>query len=576
MGTGGDISYLIKLRDEFSGKLSGIQKQTKAFDEQVGGLKNTLKSVAGLMVGAFAVGGLIEFLHSAEEAEDKLEAAVMRVNTVLASTRHAAGLSGEAIEEQAKSLSRSITASRAEILDAQGMLLSFPEIKGKMFEKTTEAVADFATFFKTDMSSAALAIGKAMNNPAQGMMRLQRQGVAFTDQQKATVKQLQQQGKLMEAQGIILKELNREFGGQAKGFAMTDEGKLIMASKAMTDIKISVGKTVEQIKLSLIPMFKQLMAKFGEFIEFIKRNIPTFILLGKILLGIGAAFTIYTIGLKSVVLWTKAYSAALKIQEILQATALFGLKATIVEFYGLGSAIAATGIGALIVGLGLVVAKLISMRKEAADTRDMLSGLLNINKTYKEAQSKYSTYQSEMLHRKDLSGTAKSELLTNMQNQVAETQRLYEQQQEKLRQIKDHNISFLAQFQKASDKGEFSNFAENQMRKTIAEGNKQLGASQYIVSKYKRLIDGLGKSIMLLKKEGVKDLATSAGIGGDTTSLTKIESAAPKVFNVNITKMVESFNVTSNTIKEAAADVEKLMVDALANALNDVQITANI
>ena len=78
----GDVSFLIKLRDEYSGKLSGIQKQTQQFDKQMSGLKGTLKSVGGLLAGAFAVGGAIEFLKSSKEAYDKLEASVTRVNTV--------------------------------------------------------------------------------------------------------------------------------------------------------------------------------------------------------------------------------------------------------------------------------------------------------------------------------------------------------------------------------------------------------------------------------------------------------------------------------------------------------------
>lgn len=58
------------------------------------------------------------------------------------------------------------------------------------------------------------------------------------------------------------------------------------------------------------------------------------------------------------------------------------------------------------------------------------------------------------------------------------------------------------------------------------------------------------------------------------TMLTKITAAAPKVFNININNLVETFNVTSTTIKEGAIDVRKQIEQALAEALTDVQALA--
>jgi len=55
------------------------------------------------------------------------------------------------------------------------------------------------------------------------------------------------------------------------------------------------------------------------------------------------------------------------------------------------------------------------------------------------------------------------------------------------------------------------------------------------------------------------------------TGLTKITAAAPKVLNININNLVETFNVNSTTVKEGAVNVRKQIEQALAEALTDVQ-----
>jgi TP901 family phage tail tape measure protein len=53
--------------------------------------------------------------------------------------------------------------------------------------------------------------------------------------------------------------------------------------------------------------------------------------------------------------------------------------------------------------------------------------------------------------------------------------------------------------------------------------------------------------------------------------VTRITSAAPKTFNINIQKFVENFTVQSETIKESATDVREFFVEQLSLVLADVQ-----
>jgi len=63
------------------------------------------------------------------------------------------------------------------------------------------------------------------------------------------------------------------------------------------------------------------------------------------------------------------------------------------------------------------------------------------------------------------------------------------------------------------------------------------------------------------------------GVDGDgKTGETTVTSAAPKVFNINIGKLIETFNVNTSNIKEAPAKVKDMVEQALLEALADIEI----
>jgi hypothetical protein len=61
-------------------------------------------------------------------------------------------------------------------------------------------------------------------------------------------------GQVAKAQEVILKELGTEFGGLATAMAKTDAGKLKMASKALTEMKTTVGKLISEGLAKLSPL----------------------------------------------------------------------------------------------------------------------------------------------------------------------------------------------------------------------------------------------------------------------------------------------------------------------------------
>jgi hypothetical protein len=119
---------------------------------------------------------------------------------------------------------------------AQAQLLTFTKLGSETFPRATEAVLDLATKMGGDLRGAVVQVGKALQDPVQGITALTRSGIQFSDAQKAMIKELVQTGDLLGAQKIILKELETQFGGSAKAARDTLGGALQGLSNAFGDL----------------------------------------------------------------------------------------------------------------------------------------------------------------------------------------------------------------------------------------------------------------------------------------------------------------------------------------------------
>ena len=156
-------------------------------------------------------------------------AGAQKINSALEqtikSTGGAAGLTANDVSKMASSLSDATGISGGLIKSGQDMLLTFTSIGKDVFPQTTEAMLDMATQFKMDPTSAAMMLGKALNDPAKGLSALQREGVKLDPILKQQAITMQESGNIAGAQKIILKELGTEMGGQARAAGQTMRDK---------------------------------------------------------------------------------------------------------------------------------------------------------------------------------------------------------------------------------------------------------------------------------------------------------------------------------------------------------------
>jgi hypothetical protein len=218
-------------------------KSTKSHD--IGKKLGEASSQASLlMAGGFAVATAagVDMLHSFQESEN----VGAQLEAVLKSTGGAAHVTKSQLDDQSAALQKMTMFSDEAVGSVQAMLLTFTNIKGGVMTDATKTVLDMSQALGQDTKSSAIQLGKALNDPITGISALQRVGVTFTQSQKDVIKHLVDTGKTADAQKVILKELNTEFGGSATSAGKTFSGQMTILANQIDNVKESVGGLIMQ------------------------------------------------------------------------------------------------------------------------------------------------------------------------------------------------------------------------------------------------------------------------------------------------------------------------------------------
>jgi hypothetical protein len=152
-----------------------------------------------------------------------------------------------------------IKATQAKLLTFRNLTKTAGELGGS-FDRATNAAIDMAAAGFGTAESNAIQLGKALNDPIKGITALNRAGIQFTDDQKALIQSLVDSGRVLEAQDIILKEIESQVGGTAAA--------TVTASERMN---IAFGEIQESIGVILLPLFDELAEFFVRVLPDIQR-----------------------------------------------------------------------------------------------------------------------------------------------------------------------------------------------------------------------------------------------------------------------------------------------------------------
>lgn len=270
-----NVEIIITATDKASGVLRGISNETGKLGGILGGVFKA--GLAGAAVGVGALGvGLAMSVREAMGAEEALS----QLTAVLKATKGAAGITSAEAQKLAGALQSTTRFSDEMIISGQAVLLQFRSIGKDVFPRATETALNLATALGTDVPSAARLLGKALETPGEGLLRLKAAGVAFTDSQEKQIKAMVAVGDAAGAQKLILDELEKSTGGAARAAGKTFAGQLDILKNQISDVMEEIGGAflpmlkdlVEWVNRNIVPALKDFAEKVKFVIETIQRG----------------------------------------------------------------------------------------------------------------------------------------------------------------------------------------------------------------------------------------------------------------------------------------------------------------
>jgi len=249
---------IVDLNANLKGFNQGIDRAKTDFTKI---LSKGLKVAAGVGVAALtALAGASTAAFVAFREQEKSE---QKLLAVIQATGRDTEKAGKELFKTAKSLQSVTTFSDEAILSAEALIASFRGISTEQIPQVTELIADISTIMGNDLKSNAIAIGKALNDPATQLSALSRQGIRFSDGQEKFIKELVEKNRTDEAQKLILQELQEEFGGAARASAQ-GLGSFVILKNTVNDLVQEFGRTIAPEILATINLL-------GKGLVYIKR-----------------------------------------------------------------------------------------------------------------------------------------------------------------------------------------------------------------------------------------------------------------------------------------------------------------
>ena len=248
---------------KFIGDASSIQSEAAKVEGTGGKLKSWAKGVAAAVGTAFAINEIKDFVSAADEAE----AASARLGQTMKNAGDSTGEWTKKAEDLATTLMNKTGIDDEVIKGGEAILATFHSVsdataqQAGIFARATTAATDLSKAGFGDVDSAAKALGKALQDPVQGITALRRAGVNFTQAQKDQIAALVATGDTLGAQKIILGEVEGQVGGVAEKTATSAD-----------KMKASWHETQEALGKALLPALTALAPPLQAIAGFVQDN----------------------------------------------------------------------------------------------------------------------------------------------------------------------------------------------------------------------------------------------------------------------------------------------------------------
>jgi len=249
--TGGGNKVHVAITATDASLKAGLTGAGQDVDKFAAKTESRLGKTAKFIKAGFAAGAgtaIAKFAGDAVARAEEMNSAYATTAQIIEQTGGAANVTARELKDLSAEESMLTGVDKALVTEGNNVLLTFKGLRDEagagndVYTRTSRVMLDMASVMGTDAKSAAVQLGKALNDPVANLGALGRAGVQFTQDQKDQIKSLAETGHLLEAQKIILGELESEFGGVAE--AAADGSAKIKNS--FQQIKETIGQVLVQ------------------------------------------------------------------------------------------------------------------------------------------------------------------------------------------------------------------------------------------------------------------------------------------------------------------------------------------
>ena len=299
-------------------------------------------------LGGLAVAGakMVAAGEKAATANARIEQIATSMGLFGAETEKVTGRLVDLANEQA----RLTGVNQNTIKESQALLLTFKDIAssadevGGAFDRATQLTLDMASAGFGSVTDNAKQLGKALNDPIAGLTALRRSGIQFTEAQQDQIRTLVESGQTLEAQNLILKEIENQVGGTAEATANSTD-----------KMKVAFSQASESIGMALLPAVEALLPLVIGLADWASQNTEILIALAAVIGGLSAAIVIANFAMKA---WAAAQAIATAAQ------------------WAFNVALSANPIGLVVIAVAALVAGLVILYNKVDWVRDMFKQFL--------------------------------------------------------------------------------------------------------------------------------------------------------------------------------------------------------
>lgn len=247
-----------ELKMKVSAETNQAQRELEKINDSLGKMNsmNLTKLSASFLIVKQAISEVNGAAKEMIEIYKTQEQSEVRLASVLKATGNQINMSARELLDLAGAVQEVTKFGDEAVLEAEKLLIATQALDEDGLKRALMTTADLAEAMKTDISSAASTMAYALQDPTQGLTRLRRQGMAFTEEEIEQVKALQDANDLYGAQALVLDKIESKYKGVASAVASTDTGTLDQIKNVWGDIKEDLG---EGIVGSLAPAFTYIL-----------------------------------------------------------------------------------------------------------------------------------------------------------------------------------------------------------------------------------------------------------------------------------------------------------------------------